>query len=127
MSDNVMMQISLVHIIFNVVSTIIMFPFAGAIVKLSCILVPDKKGKEDDGMHLQFIDERMLNTPPLAVVQVGKEVLRMAALARRNFDIASSDLINKEIKHFRRSKSHRKDYQLSKSQYNAHAGQDKLS
>ena len=51
-------------------------------------------------MHLQFIDERMLNTPPLAVVQVGKEVLRMAALARRNFDIASSDLINKEIKHF---------------------------
>ncbi len=100
MSDNVMMQISLVHIIFNVVSTIIMFPFAGALVKLSCILVPDKKGKEDDGMHLQFIDERMLNTPPLAVVQVGKEVLRMAALARRNFDIASSDLINKEIKHF---------------------------
>lgn len=100
MSDNVMMQISLVHIIFNVVSTIIMFPFAGALVKLSCILVPDKKGKEDDGMHLQFIDERMLNTPPLAVVQVGKEVLRMATLARRNFDIASSDLINKEIKHF---------------------------
>lgn len=100
MSDNVMMQISLVHIIFNVVSTIIMFPFAGVLVKLSFILVPDKKGKEDDGMHLQFIDERMLNTPPLAVVQVGKEVLRMAALARRNFDIASSDLINKEIKHF---------------------------
>ena len=33
MSDNVMMQISLVHIIFNVVSTIIMFPFAGALVK----------------------------------------------------------------------------------------------
>ena len=63
MSDNVMMQISLVHIIFNVVSTIIMFPFAGALVKLSCILVPDKKGKEDDGMHLQFIDERMLNNP----------------------------------------------------------------
>ena len=51
-------------------------------------------------MHLQFIDERMLNTPPLAVVQVGQEVLRMAALARRTFDIASSDLINKEIKHF---------------------------
>ncbi len=100
MSDNVMMQISLVHIIFNVVSTIIMFPFAGALVKLSWILVPDKKGKEDDGMHLQFIDERMLNTPPLAVVQVGKEVLRIGCLARRNFDIASSDLINKEIKHF---------------------------
>lgn len=45
MSDNVMMQISLVHIIFNVVSTIIMFPFAGALVKLSCILVPDKRVK----------------------------------------------------------------------------------
>ncbi|MEG1845888.1 MAG: PhoU domain-containing protein, partial [Oscillospiraceae bacterium] len=32
--------------------------------------------------------------------QVGKEVIRMATLARNNFDIAAQDLINKNISHF---------------------------
>lgn len=100
LSDNVMVQISIVHIIFNVVSTVIMFPFAKFLVKISCLLVPDKKSKEDDGLHMQFVDERMINTPPVAVAQVGKEVVRMARLARDNFDIAVQDLIDKQIKNF---------------------------
>lgn len=99
-SDNVMVQISAVHIIFNVVSTVVMFPFAKFLVKISCFLVPDKKSKEDDGLHMQFVDERMINTPPVAVAQVGKEVVRMARLARDNFNIAVQDLIDKQIKNF---------------------------
>lgn len=98
-SDNVMVQISAVHIIFNVVSTVLMLPFANFIAKLSCILVPDKKSKKDDGLNLQYVDDRMINTPPFAVAQVGKEVIRMAKLARDNFDIAAQDLINKEVTH----------------------------
>lgn len=98
-SDNVMVQISAVHIIFNVVSTVLILPFANFIAKLSCILVPDKKSKKDDGLNLQYVDDRMINTPPFAVAQVGKEVIRMAKLARDNFDIAAQDLINKEVTH----------------------------
>lgn len=101
LTDNTMMQLSLVHIIFNVVSTLIMFPFADKVlVKLACLIVPDKKDSSEDDFKLQFVDNLMINTPPFAVAQVSKEVHRMAGLARRNFSIAAEDLLNKSCDHF---------------------------
>ena len=93
MSSNPMMQISLVHILFNVVSTIIMFPFAKVLVKLSCIIVPDKKDEKENDFQMHFIDDLMINTPPFAVAQAAKEIHRMAMLARDNFVKAANDLI----------------------------------
>lgn len=101
LTDNTMMQLSLVHIIFNVVSTLIMFPFADKVlVKLACLIVPDKKDFSEDDFKLQFVDNLMINTPPFAVAQVSKEVHRMAGLARHNFSIAAEDLLNKSCDHF---------------------------
>lgn len=101
LTDNTMMQLSLVHIIFNVVSTLIMFPFADKVlVKLACIIVPDKKDSSEDDFKLKFVDNLMINTPPFAVAQVSKEVHRMAGLARQNFSIAAEDLLNKSCDHF---------------------------
>lgn len=101
LTDNTMMQLSLVHIIFNVVSTLIMFPFADKeLVKLACLIVPDKKDSSEDDFKLKFVDNLMINTPPFAVAQVSKEVHRMAGLARQNFSIAAEDLLNKSCDHF---------------------------
>ncbi len=101
LTDNTMMQLSLVHIIFNVVSTLIMFPFADKVlVKLACLIVPDKKDSSEDDFKLKFVDNLMINTPPFAVAQVSKEVHRMAGLARQNFSIAAEDLLNKSCNHF---------------------------
>lgn len=101
LTDNTMMQLSLVHIIFNVVSTLIMFPFADKVlVKLACLIVPDKKDSSEDDFKLQFVDNLMINTPPFAVAQVSKEVHRMAGLARQNFSVAAEDLLNKSCDHF---------------------------
>lgn len=101
LTDNTMMQLSLVHIIFNVVSTLIMFPFADKVlVKLACFIVPDKKDSSEDDFKLKFVDNLMINTPPFAVAQVSKEVHRMAGLARQNFSIAAEDLLNKSCDHF---------------------------
>ncbi len=94
-SDNVSVQISTAHIIFNVVSTIILFPFANWIIKMACILVPDKE-PEDSKLEFKFYDEHLLTTPPVAVEQIGKEVVRMATLARDNFDRAAIALINND-------------------------------
>lgn len=94
-SDDVAVQISAAHIIFNVVSTVVLFPFANWIVKLACILVPDKDEK-DSKMEFEFYDTRLLSTPPVAVEQIGKEVVRMAYLARDNFRRASDALINSD-------------------------------
>ncbi len=94
-SDNVSAQISAAHIIFNVVNTIILFPFANLIIKAACILVPDKE-PEDSKLEFKFYDEKLLATPPVAVEQIGKEVVRMAQLARDNFDRAAVALINND-------------------------------
>ncbi len=94
-SDNVSVQISTAHIIFNVVSTIILLPFANWIIKMACILVPDKE-PEDSKLEFKFYDEHLLTTPPVAVEQIGKEVVRMAHLARDNFDRAAKALINND-------------------------------
>ena len=95
-SDSAMVQISAAHIIFNVVSTVVLFPFANVLVKLSCRLVPGKEASDEE-MHLKYLDERILNTPPFAIVQVGKEVKRMAEMAQKNFAAAANALINMDV------------------------------
>ncbi len=97
LSPDPMAQIAISHIVFNIVSTVIMFPFANVLVKLSCLLVPGKDDSESE-MHCQFIDDRLLNTPPFAVMQVSKEVARMAKLARDNFETSAHALINRSNK-----------------------------
>lgn len=97
LSPDPMAQIAISHIVFNVVSTVVMFPFAKLLVKLSCLLVPGKDDSESE-MHCKFIDDRLLNTPPFAVMQVSKEVARMAKLARDNFETSARALINRTDK-----------------------------
>lgn len=97
LSPDPMAQIAISHIVFNIVSTVIMFPFAKVLVKLSCLLVPGKDDSESE-MHCKFIDDRLLNTPPFAVMQVSKEVARMAKLARDNFETSAHALINRSDK-----------------------------
>ena len=97
LSPDPMAQIAISHIVFNIVSTVIMFPFAKVLVKLSFLLVPGKDDSESE-MHCKFIDDRLLNTPPFAVMQVGKEVARMAKLARDNFETSAHALINRSDK-----------------------------
>ncbi|MGN0544225.1 MAG: Na/Pi cotransporter family protein [Acutalibacteraceae bacterium] len=97
LSSDPMAQIAISHIIFNVVSTVIMFPFANLLVKLSCLIVPGKDDSESE-LHCKFIDDRLLNTPPFAVMQVGNEVSRMAQLARDNFSASAHALINRSDK-----------------------------
>ena len=82
--DNVLMQISLVHIIFNVVTTAVLLPLSNLLVKLSCQIVRGED-PQAEAMSLKFLDPRILSTPPIAVGQVLKEVERMADLARENF------------------------------------------
>lgn len=97
LSPDPMAQIAISHIVFNIISTVIMFPFANVLVKLSCLLVPGKDDSESE-MHCKFIDDRLLNTPPFAVMQVSKEVARMAKLARDNFETSAHALINRSDK-----------------------------
>ena len=97
MTDDPVFQVSLAHIIFNVGSTVILLPFRKLIIKLTENIIREKPGAEEETLKLKFIDERILQTPPLAVSQVGKETIRMANIARECFSLAVESFINGDI------------------------------
>ena len=78
-----LLGIAIIHSIFNVLCTALMFPLGGLLEKLVCIIVPD--GKEHDGENEKesLLDERLLLTPALALDQSRKVALEMAATAAR--------------------------------------------
>ncbi len=88
---NVVMQISLIHIFFNVIMTGLLLPMSNVLVRLACRVIPGED-KQREAMSLRFLDPRILSTPPIAVTQVIKEVERMATLAKNNFLLAMDAL-----------------------------------
>lgn len=85
-------EISIFHTVFNIVNTIVMFPFGNALVKLSEKLIPDgKAGEEEDTLIAQMarrLDRRMLNNPALAIEAVTGEVVHMGNLVKENLKLA---------------------------------------
>ena len=55
-----------VHSIFNVVTTLMLLPFSHQLVKLANLMVPDKGSSREKTV---FLDERLMNSPILAVEQ----------------------------------------------------------
>lgn len=83
--ENIKLQIALMHIVFNVLTTLVLLPFAGLLVKISCLLVP---GKKEESV-LKCYDERMLSTPSLALAQLEKEVQRLCEMNRQHLQLAA--------------------------------------
>ena len=81
-------QISAAHIFFNVAMTVILLPFSGLLVKLTQKILPYHEDPEKDKMAVEFIDNRILTTPPMAVLQCEKEVARMSRLVQKNYNRA---------------------------------------
>ncbi|NMA95899.1 MAG: Na/Pi cotransporter family protein [Clostridiales bacterium] len=92
---NLVRQIANGHTLFNVFNTIILFPFSNYLVKISEGLVKSKKEDIED-MQLMFLDKRILETPPIAIVQIGKEIDRMGALARDNVKTAMRAFLDRD-------------------------------
>ncbi len=92
--DDVGQQIALFHTAFNVITTALLLPFVTYLVKLVNIIIPDKKGAEQDKQSLAFIDDRVLNTPSIAVANTKKEIIRMSGIAKENINLSVDMLLN---------------------------------
>ncbi len=88
---NILMQISIVHITFNVVTTALLLPLSDYLVKLACLVIPGED-EAKEAKSLKYLDSRILKAPPIAVAQVLKEVARMGDLARKNY-LMSMDML----------------------------------
>ena len=83
------------HTIIKIFQVIVLFPFSNLIVKLTYVLVPgdDKKVGYRDSFQLKYIGEKVVFNPATAVVEVMKEIERMASLAAENLNRAMNALI----------------------------------
>jgi phosphate:Na+ symporter len=83
------------HTIIKVTQVIILFPFTNWIVKLASWCVPgeDRKISYRENHQLKYIGEKVVFNPATAVVEVIKELERMASLANENLNRAMNALI----------------------------------
>ncbi|MGM9880500.1 MAG: Na/Pi cotransporter family protein [Bacilli bacterium] len=83
--NNIQYEIALFHLFFNLVTTCLLLPFIKQLVKIAEMIIKDKEENKEN--VLKFIDERLLKTPPVAVMQVKKEIENMASLAKQNLSL----------------------------------------
>lgn len=83
------------HTIIKIFQVIVLFPFSNLIVKLSCLCIPgeDRKINYRESYQLKYIGEKVVFNPATAVVEVIKELERMASLANENLNRAMNALI----------------------------------
>ena len=88
-------RISMYHIIFKLVTGMILLPCINWVVTFTYKLVPKKE--HESAFRLQYIDPDMQGSPAVMSLQVEKEVNRMADLVCENLEAASNGLINADI------------------------------
>ena len=75
------LQIALFHTFFNVVCTCIFLPFTNVFVKISTKLIREPKDSNSPANDAQLLDERLINSPSVAINQANKAAVRMAELS----------------------------------------------
>ena len=88
--------IAIVHSTYNILTAIMLFNFIKTIEKLAIKFVPDTKKEAEKKI---FLDERLLNTPALAISECFTKTVEMAEIVRYNY-ITST----KMLKSFHRKK-----------------------
>ena len=89
-------QIANFHTVFNLLTTLVLLPFVNVLVKIASFIVPEKKTKDETvaDSRLKYLDPHILETPPIAVGQVKKEIIHMADTAFQNYTAAVTTLVD---------------------------------
>lgn len=89
-------QIANAHTLFNILNVIVLLPFNKLIVKLALKLVPETKSEQDDDDKVvKYIDDRMIETPSIALANIVKETLRMGEKSKESLNAAMDGIVDK--------------------------------
>lgn len=72
--------------VFNLITALVLIPFADWLVKLSMMIVKADKPAEDRHPELHTLDEKLYISPAVAVSEAVKAVAAVGALAKANFE-----------------------------------------
>lgn len=85
------MRVSIFHVVFNVSTTLLLLPFVKQLVKASTIIIKDKTEDKQE-LALKYIDERLLTTPSVALIEVKNEMDYMLSVVEENITLAFSEV-----------------------------------
>ena len=78
--------------VFNLLTAVVLIPFAGALVKLSTLLVKEEKPKESRHPELHTLDEKLYISPAVAIQEATKAASAMGMIAMANMKKAIAQL-----------------------------------
>ncbi|MCR5691265.1 MAG: Na/Pi cotransporter family protein, partial [Eubacterium sp.] len=88
--------IAVIHSLFNIGATLLLYPFSNQLVKLSTILVPDRGQKEETDQVV--IDERFLDSPAFAMELCRGKAGEMAQVVKKAIDMGLDLLLTYDPK-----------------------------
>lgn len=84
-------QIAMFHTIFNIISTVIFLPFIHVFVKISKVIVRDKK----EVKKTNYLDDRFLKSPGIALSQAVKETVRLGKISMDTLELSIHKFIER--------------------------------
>lgn len=66
------------HMAFNIFVAILFLPFLDGITRLVTASLPDKQSNQEDLSKPKYLDDRVIDTPTVALTNAAREVLRLA-------------------------------------------------
>ncbi len=91
-------QLANAHTFFNITNTVILLPFSALLVSIAQKIIPYHEDEEKEIEGIKYLDDRILETPSIALIQVIKEVLHMSNLTRYSYENSIDSLINQNTK-----------------------------
>ncbi|MBR2627604.1 MAG: Na/Pi cotransporter family protein [Peptococcaceae bacterium] len=85
---NIKMQIAFTHGLFNITNTLLFIPFVSVLDKLVCRLIPDKEEHMDWALQPKYLEQRLLNSAPMALSCASREMLHMGRIAAESLEYA---------------------------------------
>lgn len=82
--------IAAAHSIFNVATTLMLLPFSKLLVKIANFFLRDSKKSADE--HTELVDDRLLNTPTVAIAECDSLTAKMAIIAKDTL-LAAIDMV----------------------------------
>ncbi|MCQ4794402.1 Na/Pi cotransporter family protein [Anaerofustis stercorihominis] len=84
-------QVAMIHIIFKLVTAVVLLPFTNTIVNLSYKIIPDRE--HSSNLRFYYLDPQIVTNSASLLVQIISEIKRMADISKDSLFIAGNDFI----------------------------------
>lgn len=95
---NTARQLANAHTLFNITNVILLLPFSKFIVKLSTKIIPIRPEEDEVSNTTKYLDDRMFETPSIALANTIQEVIRMGNKSTNTLKYSMKAILTKDDK-----------------------------